>query len=79
MTQFFTSGGQSIGVSAWASVLLMNIQDRFPLGLTGLISLQSKGLSGVLSNTTVQKHQFFGAQLSLWFNSDTHTWPREKP
>ena len=61
MTQFFTSGGQSIGVSASASVLSMNIQDWFPSGLTGLISLQSKGLSRVFSNTTVQKHQFFGA------------------
>ena len=65
MSQFFASGGQSIGVSASASVLPMNIQDWFPLGLTGLISLQSKGLSRVFSNTTVQKHQFFGAQLSL--------------
>ena len=64
MSQFFTSGGQSIGVSASASVLLMNIQDWFPLGWTGLI-LQSKGLSRVFSNTTVQKHQFFSAQLSL--------------
>ena len=63
--QLFTSGGQSIGVSASASVLPMNIQDRFPLGWTGWISLQSKGLSRVFSNTTVQKHQFFGAQLSL--------------
>ena len=65
MSQFFTLGGQSIGVSASASVLPMNIQDWFPLGLTGLISLQSKGLSRVFSNTTVQKHHFFGAQLSL--------------
>ena len=64
MSQFFASGGQSIGVSASASVLPVNIQDRFPLGLTGLISLQSKELSRVFSNTTVQKHQFFGAQLS---------------
>ena len=61
---FFTSGGQSIGVSASTSVFPMNIQDRFPLGWTGWISLQSKGLSRVFSNTTVQKHQFFGAQLS---------------
>ena len=61
----FTSGGQSIGVSASASVLPMNIQDWFPLGLTGWISLLSKGLSRVFSNITVQKHQFFGAQLSL--------------
>ena len=65
MRQFFTSGGQSIGVSASASVLPMNIQDWFPLGWTGWISLQSKGLSRVVSNTTVQKHQFFGTQLSL--------------
>ena len=65
MSQFFASGGQSIGVSASASVLPMNIQDWFPLGWTGWISLQSKGLSKVFSNTTVQKHQFFGAQLSL--------------
>ena len=62
MSQFFTSGGQSIGVSASASVLLMNIQDWFPLGWTGWIPLQSEGLSRVFSNTTVQKHQFFGAQ-----------------
>ena len=65
MSQFFTSGGQSIGVSASASVLPMNIQDWFPLGSTGWISLQSKGLSRVFSKTTVQKHQFFGTQLSL--------------
>ena len=65
MSQFFASGGQSIGVSASASVLPMNIQDWFPLGLTGLISLHSKGLSRVFSNTTVQKHHFFGVQLSL--------------
>ena len=65
MSQFFTSGGQSIGVSASAPVLPMNIQDWFPLGWTGWISLQSKGISRVFSNTTVQKHQFFGAQLSL--------------
>ena len=65
MSQLFASGGQSIGVSASASVLPMNIQDLFPLGWTGWISLQSKGLSRVFSNTTVQKHQFFGAQLSL--------------
>ena len=65
MSQFFTSGGQSIGVSASASVLSMNIQEWFPLGWTAWISLQSKGLSRVFSNTTVQKHQFFGAQLSL--------------
>ena len=65
MSQFFASGGQNIGVSASPSVLPMNIQDWFPLGWTGWISLQSKGLSRVLSNTTVQKHQFFNAQLSL--------------
>ena len=65
MSQFFTSGGQSIGVSASASVLPMNIQDWFPLGWTGWISLLSKALSRVFSNTTVQKHQFFSAQLSL--------------
>ena len=65
LSQFFASGGQSIGVSASTSVLPMNILDWFPLGWTGWISLQSKGLSRVFSNTTVQKHQFFGAQLSL--------------
>ena len=65
MSQFFASGGQSIGVSAWASVLPMNTQDWSPLGWTGLISLLSKRLSRVFSSTTVQKHQFFGAQLSL--------------
>ena len=65
MSQIFTSGGQSIGASVSAYVLPVNIQDWFPLGLTGLVSLQSKGLSRVFSNTTVQKHQFFGAQLSL--------------
>ena len=66
MSQFFPSGGQSIGVPASASILPMNIQCWFPLGLTGWISLQSKGHSRVFSNTTVQKHPFFGAQLSLW-------------
>ena len=65
VSQFFTSGGQSIGVSASASVLPMNIQDWFPLGWTGWISLLSKGLSRVFSKTIVQKHQFFSAQLSL--------------
>ena len=65
MSQFFTSGGQSIGVSASTSVLPMNIHDWFPLGWTGWISLQSKGLSRVFSNTTVQKHQFFDKQLCL--------------
>ena len=72
-SQFFTSGGRSIGASALASVLPMNIQDWFPLGLTGLISLQSKGLLRVFSNTTVQNHQFFSPQLSLWTNSHIHT------
>ena len=79
MSQFFTSCGQSIGVSASASVLPMNIQDWFPLGWTGWISLQSTGLSRVFSNTTVQKHQFFSAQLSLWSNSHIYTWLLEKP
>ena len=65
VSQFFASGGQSIGVSASVWALPMNFQDWFPLGWTGLISLQSKGLSSVFSNTTVQKHQFFGAELSL--------------
>ena len=74
MSQLFASGGQSIGVSASASVLPMNIQDWFPLGWTGWISLQSSGLSRVFSNTTVQKHQFFCAQLSLQSNSHIHTW-----
>ena len=69
VSQFFTSGGQSIGVSASASVLPMNTQDWFPLGWTGWMSLLSRGLSGVFSNTTVQKHQFFSTQLSFWFNS----------
>ena len=69
MSQFFASVGQSIGASASASVLPMNIQDWFPLGGTGLISLQSKGLSTVFFNTTVQKHQFFGTQRSLQSNS----------
>ena len=78
MTLLFTSGGQSIRVSALASVLPMNIQDWFPLELTGLISLQPKGLSRVFSNTTVQKHQFFSTQLSLWSNSHIHTWLLEK-
>ena len=65
MSQLFTSGGQSIGASASTLVLPMNTQDSYPLGWTSWISLQSKGLSRVFSNTTVQKHQFFGAQLSL--------------
>ena len=79
ISQSFTSGGQSIRVSALASVLPMNIQDWFPLGMTGWISLQSKGLSRVFSNTTAQKHQFFCAQLYLWSNSHIHTWLPEKP
>ena len=74
MSQFFASSGQSIGVSASAAVLPMNIQDWFPLGWTSWISLQSKGLSRIFSNTTVQHYQFFGAQLSLWSNSHIHTW-----
>ena len=78
MSQLFTSGGQSIGVSTSASVLPMNIQDWFPLGWTGWISLQSKGLSRVFSNTTVQKHQFFSAQLSSQSNSHIPTWLLEK-
>ena len=77
-SQLFASGGQSTRASASASVLPMNIQDWFALGLTGLISLLSKGLSRVFSNTTVQKHQFFGAQPSLWSNSHIHTWLLEK-
>ena len=79
MNPFFTSRGQSIRVSASASVPPMNIQDWFPLGLTGWISLKSKRLSRVFSNTTVQKHQFFGTQLSSQSNSHIHTWPQEKP
>ena len=79
MSQFFASGGQSTGASASASVLLMNIQDRFPLGLTSLISMLSKRLSRVFSNTTVQKHQFLGTHPSLWSNSHIHTWLPEKP
>ena len=74
MSLFFTSGGQSIGVSASALVLPVNIQDWSPLGWTGWISLQSKGLSRVFSNTTVQKHQFFGTQLSLWSHFHIHKW-----
>ena len=73
MSQFFASVYQSIGASASASVLPMNIQDWFPLGLTDWISLQFKGLSRVFSNAIVQRHQFFGAQLSLWSNTHIHT------
>ena len=79
MSQLFASGGQSIRVSASASVLPMNIQDWSPLGWTGWISLQSKGLSRVFSNTTVQKHQFFRSQLSLKSNSHNYTLLLEKP
>ena len=78
MSQLFAWHGQSIGVSALASVLPMNTQDWSPLGWTGWISLQSKELTRVFSNTTVQKHQFFGAQLSSQSNSHIHTWPLEK-
>ena len=79
MNQFFTWGSQSTGVPASASVLPMNTQDWSPLGWTGWISLQSKGLSRVFSNTTVPKHQVFGAQLSSQSNSHIHIWPLEKP
>ena len=79
MSQLFTTGGQSIGVSAPTSVLPMNTQDWSPLGWTSWISLQSKGLSRVFSNITVQKHQFFCAQLSLYSNSHIHAWLLEKP
>ena len=78
-SQLFLSGGQNIGVSALTSVLPNNTQDWLPLGWTGWISLQSKGLSRVFSNTTVQKHQFFGAQPSSQSNSHIHTWSLEKP
>ena len=73
VSQLFTSGGHSIGVSASASVLTMIIQEGFPLRLTGWISLQSKGLSRVFSSTTVQKHQFFSTLFSLWSNSHIYT------
>ena len=88
MNQFFAPGGQSIGVSASASILPMNIKlpimlsfriDWFPLGLIDLNSMQSKGLSRVFSNTTIQKHQFFSIQLSLWSNSHICKWLPEKP
>ena len=78
-SQLFASGGQSIGAAASASVLPMSIQVCIPLGLTGLISLLSKGLSRVFFNTTVQKHEFFGAQLSLWCSSHIHTWLLQNP
>ena len=79
MSQLFASGDQSIGVSPSASGLSMNMQDWSPLGWTGWTSLQSKGLSRVFSNTTVQKYQFFGAQLSSQSSSHIHTWLLEKP
>ena len=79
MSQLFMWGGQSAGVSASASVLPKNTQDQSRLELTGWISLQSRGLSRVFSNTTVQKHQFFSAQPSSQSNSHIHTWPQEKP
>ena len=79
LSQLFAWGGQSIGVSALASFLPKNTQDRSPLEWTGWISLHSKGLSRVFSNTTVQKPQFFSAQHSSQSNSHIHTWPQEKP
>ena len=79
VSQLFAWGGQRTGVSALASFLPKNTQGWSPLGWTGWISLQSKGLSRVFSNTTVQKHQFFGAQLSSQSNCHIHTWPLEKP
>ena len=79
MSQLFTWGGQSTGVSSLASFLPNKAQGWFPSEWTGWISLQSKGLSRVFSNTIVQKHQFFSAQLSLESNSPIHTWPLEKP
>ena len=79
MSQFFPWGSQSIGVSASASVLLMNTQDWSPSEWTGWISLRSKALSRVFSNTTVQKHRFFSTQLSSQSNFHIHTWPQEKP
>ena len=79
VSQFFTSGGQNVGVSASTSVFPMNTQDWSPLGWTGWVSLQSKGLSRVFSNITVRKHQFFGAQLSSQSSFHIHTWPLEKP
>ena len=79
LSQFFASGDQSIGVSASASVLPMNIQDWFLIRSTGWISLQSKEYPRVFSNSIVQKYQFFGAKFSLWSNSNIHTWLLEKP
>ena len=78
-SQFIASGSKSIGGAATASVLPKNIQDWFPLGFPGLIFLQSKELSRVFSNTTVQKHQFFTTEVSLWSDSHIHTWLLEKP
>ena len=75
VSQLFASGSLSIAVAASAPVLPMNTEDWFPLGWTGWIALKSKGLSRVFSNTTVQKHHFFSAQLSLWSTSHIHTWP----
>ena len=79
MSWVFTSLGQSVGASTSASVLPRNVQGWFPLAFTGLISLQSKGLSRVFSSPTIQKHEFFGTQLSLYSNSYIHTWLLEKP
>ena len=79
MSQLFSWGGQSTGVSALTSFLPKNTLDQSPLGWTGWISLQSKAFSRVFSNTTVQKHQFFSTQLSSQSNSHIHTWPLEKP
>ena len=79
VNRLFASGGKSIGVWASASVLPVNIQGLFPLGLTGLIPLQSKGPSRVFSSTSIWKHHFFGLQASLWSNSHVHTWLLEKP
>ena len=79
MSQLFAWGGQNTGVSALASFLPMNTQDWSPSGWSGWISLQSKGISKVFSNTTVQKHQFISSQLSSQSNSHVHTWPLEKP
>ena len=79
MSQFFTSGSQSIGASASPSVLLMNIRDLISFSIDWFDLLQYKGLSRVFSNTTVQKHRFFGTQRSLWSDSHIHTWLLEKP
>ena len=79
MSQFFASGDQSTGASASVSIIPLKIQSWIPLGLSGFLSLQSKGLSRAFSNTTVQKHQVFSAQPCLWYNSHIYTWPLEKP